>query len=64
MAQRIKASLYSVKDLLKAMRKEPIAPKENVIQLREELADFYKNDKFLKARNMGGVLQTSLEMLF
>ena len=25
---------------------------------------FYKNDKFLKARNMGSVLQTSLEMLF
>jgi len=64
MAQRIKASLHSVKDLLKAMRKEPISPKENVIQLREELADFYKNDKFLKARNMGSVLQTSLEMLF
>jgi hypothetical protein len=64
MAQRIKASLHSVKDLLKAMKKEPISPKENVIQLREELADFYKNAKFLKARNMGGVLQTSLEMLF
>ncbi len=64
MAQRIKGSLHSVKDLLKAMRKEPISPKENVEQLREELADFYKNDKFLKARNMGSILQASLEMLF
>ena len=25
---------------------------------------FYKNDKFLKARNMGSVLQTSLEIIF
>ncbi|WP_291727073.1 hypothetical protein [Bernardetia sp.] len=64
MAQRVKASLRSVKDLLKAMRKEPIAPKSNVVSLREELASFYKDDRFLKARNMGSILQASLEMLF
>lgn len=59
-ANRVKTSRYQLKDLLDAMSADDIAPRENVYQLRDELADHYKNSRFKKCRNMGEVVKMSL----
>ncbi|MBX7125756.1 MAG: hypothetical protein K1X47_08695 [Cyclobacteriaceae bacterium] len=60
---RVNASVDQLPVLLAAMRKEELAPEENVRQLRAELADLYEDDRFLRAQTMGDVLACSLEML-
>jgi hypothetical protein len=59
-ATRLKTSRYQIKDLLDAMCQDTIAPPENVKRLGKELARHYKNDSFLKCRNMGDMVKASL----
>ncbi|XOV91896.1 MAG: hypothetical protein ACFHWX_17020 [Bacteroidota bacterium] len=60
---RVKAEHFRVNDLLDAMSKETLSTRKNVLRLRKELADFYKDDDFLKCENMGMLVRTSLKML-
>ena len=57
---RLKTSRYQIKDLLDAMCQDTIAPQKNVKQLGKELAHHYKNNSFLKCRNMGDMVKASL----
>jgi hypothetical protein len=45
------------------MQKEEIAPEHNVLQLKTELANYYKSPRFVKAKNMGDLLRASLMQL-
>jgi hypothetical protein len=49
--------------LLAAMEHDPIAPPENVRQLREGLAEHFKNDRYLRCETMGALVRENLEML-
>jgi hypothetical protein len=60
MINRIRAAKWPLINLLEAMSTESIAPQENVIRLREELSKHYNSKRFLKAKNMGEIVRTSL----
>jgi hypothetical protein len=46
------------------MMEDQIAPKENVLSLREDLAMLYNDKEFLTCENMGEILYTSLKFVF
>jgi hypothetical protein len=52
-----------LKRLLDAMEVEPMAPEENIHQLRLELAEHHRNDAFLRCETMGALVRTSLETI-
>lgn len=60
-AQRFKASKNKVTELLSAMSNDDISNSANVKNLRKDLAQHYKNDAFLKCKNMGEIVMKSLE---
>ncbi len=49
--------------LLTAMAADPIAPEENVVLLREGLAEHFKNDRYLKCGSMGALVRENLATL-
>ncbi len=61
-ANRIKAARYVIKDLLDCMELDTISLPENVETLKEELAEYYSNDTFLRCRTMGQLVKKSLKM--
>ncbi len=63
MLNRMKAARWPIHHLIHAMQKDEIAPKDNVYQLRKELAHYYQSTRFLKAKNMGDLLKASLLQL-
>ena len=58
--RRAMVSKRMLGDLLSVMKKDPIAPEENVVTLRTELGDYYQTKAFDRCKNMGEVLQVSL----
>lgn len=62
-ASRVKSSHFEIEDILVAMEQDEIAPNENMLSLREDLARHYQNDKFLSCKNMGNILRISLEQV-
>ncbi len=63
-AHRIRSTNIYLTPLLEAMIADTISPPENVENLRSELADLYKDEEFMKCRNMGEIVRTSLKMVF
>jgi hypothetical protein len=49
--------------LLAAMERDPIAPPENVVSLREGYAEHFKNDQYLRCASMGALIRANLETL-
>ena len=62
-ANRVKMKHQRIEDLLSAMRTERLSKPEYVKRLREELADFYEEQRFMEWSNMGEIVTLSLEML-
>ncbi|OHX67961.1 hypothetical protein [Flammeovirga pacifica] len=60
-ATRVMGFRHRAKDILKTMRKDIIAPHQNVEMLRDELSNHYKNSRFLKCENMGEIVTESIE---
>lgn len=60
-SRRMKAENQRVYELMSIMAKDDISSEENTVQLKTELAQFYKSDRFLKCRTMGEVVWASLE---
>ena len=48
---------------MECMKKDKIHFEENLVQLRNELAQHYKNDSFLSCQTMGEVVEASLKMV-
>jgi hypothetical protein len=62
-ATRIKGARYRIKELGDAVMKDEISKPENIEQLRNELADHYKDKEFLSCKSMGALVRTSLRMI-
>jgi hypothetical protein len=60
---RIRNSRYQIRDIVHVMSKDTIAPQENIVQLKEELAKHYKTNEFLRCKSMGEILRISLKIL-
>ena len=61
---RIKESKEQIMALLNTMKRDTIAPKENVKQLAKELALHYGDDRFLACTRMGDIVYHSLYRVF
>lgn len=62
-AHRIKASRYALKDLMDSMIYDKISIPKHVQSLKVEMARYYKDDKFLRCKNMGEILKLSLKVV-
>jgi hypothetical protein len=62
MANRMHDEKIRYKDLLDAMKHEKNYLENNFEQLRKELAHHYKEDSFLNCKNMGELVDKSLQM--
>lgn len=60
---RAKAERYRLRQLLDRMRVDELAPEEHVAELREGLAKFYADERFLDASGMGDLVEHSLGRL-
>ncbi|MDP3928180.1 MAG: hypothetical protein Q8R57_04105 [Bacteroidota bacterium] len=60
MKSRMRAAKWPLFNLLKAMKHDEIAPKENVENLKKELAKHYQSKRFLRAKTMGDLVKASL----
>jgi hypothetical protein len=65
-ANRLKSIISGppIRNLVKAMMQDEIAPKKNVHSLREDLSKLYNDKEFLACENMGEILYTSLKFVF
>lgn len=61
MAFRITDSRYRLMELFNIMSKDKISTIEKIEQLGRELAEFYDNKRFLKARTMGDLVKLNLK---
>lgn len=62
-ANRLKVERARVDDLLHAMKSDTLSNPQNVEKLGRELSDFYEDPDFLLCKNMGEMVEMSLEML-
>jgi hypothetical protein len=62
-ASRLKSESQRVSDLMTVMSKDDIAPEENIIQLKTELAKHYNDERFLVCKTMGEIVWNSLELV-
>jgi hypothetical protein len=63
MASRLRANKYRIKGLWDAVIRDTIAPQDHVEKLKNELAKHYNDPDFLKCRQMGAIIRTSLYRL-
>ncbi|MEN7549887.1 hypothetical protein AAG747_18320 [Rapidithrix thailandica] len=59
-ANRYRASKFKIRGILYAMKYDYISNQENTQKLKEELSQYYKNNAFMQCKNMGEILETSL----
>ena len=62
-SRRIKTSKYRVSQLLNSMMRDELSTGEKTEQLKEELAEFYKNNDFLSCKNMGELMKCCLNIV-
>jgi aminoglycoside phosphotransferase family enzyme len=60
---RIRSSRYTLNELLSAMKTMPLSLDKHIHQLRKELAEFHKDNKFLKCKSMGAIVERNLLQL-
>ncbi|MCG8306261.1 MAG: hypothetical protein MI975_02640 [Cytophagales bacterium] len=65
-ANRLKSKISGppIRNLVKAMMQDEIAPKTHVKSLRQDLSKLYNDKEFLACQNMGEILYTSLKFVF
>ncbi|RYF83515.1 MAG: hypothetical protein EOO03_15400 [Chitinophagaceae bacterium] len=63
MAHRVKLGKARLTGLFNVMKKDVIAPEEKVHQLRDDLADFHKNEAFRELQTMGALVEKHLEVM-
>lgn len=62
-ASRIKSSRYRLRDLIDCMTRDTLSKAQHIKNLKTEMADYYKDKRFLQCTNMGEIVKTSLKML-
>lgn len=62
-AKRILSSEHRIKQLVKAMKKDTISTEKNVNLLKKEIFEFTSDVNFKKSKNMGDIIENSLEFV-
>ncbi|MEN9401656.1 MAG: hypothetical protein RL091_359 [Verrucomicrobiota bacterium] len=60
---RAEVASVRLSSLLDVMEKDPIAPEENVVSLREGLAEHFRSERYLRCTSMGALVRENIEML-
>ena len=60
---RIRSARYTLNELLSAMKTTPLSLDKHILQLRKELAEYHKDNKFLKCASMGEIVELNLLQL-
>ncbi len=60
---RITTERYRIKELMDVMIGDEISTPEKINQLKFELADYWKNASFLKAKTMGSILKIQMKQM-
>ena len=60
MAKRLLVGNIRIKKLIEIMKKDEIAPKEKVVQLREEIHQYLKDNNFKSCETMGDIVEAVL----
>ncbi len=60
MAKRLLVGNIRIKKLIEIMKKDEIAPKEKVVQLREEIHQYLKDNTFKSCETMGDIVEAVL----
>ncbi len=63
-ASRIQSSRYRLKDLVDCMLNDRISKDEHIKNLRQEMAEHYRDERFLTCDGMGAIVKTSLRKLW
>ena len=61
--RRIKLAEARVRRILHCMCEDRISTEEKIHELREGMAEYHKNKRFLKCERMGHIVQTSLDLI-
>lgn len=61
--KRIKSSRYTLNELLQAMKTAPLSTEKNIKQLRQELAEYHNDRRFLRCDSMGAIVELNLNQL-
>lgn len=61
--QRVRSERHRLAALREVLGQQDIAPREKVEQLRQELSEYYGDEKFLACQNMADILEWSLKRL-
>ncbi len=62
-ARRSISAHHRLNNLIDVMDRDTISPKEKVLQLRKELADYYKDPSFMDCTSMGEIVRNSIRLL-
>ncbi len=62
-ASRLKSSKYRIKELGDAVKNDEISTSGNIEKLKIELAEHYNHKEFLRCKNMGAIVRTSLRII-
>ena len=62
-SNRMKASKQRIKNLLNTMKSDSISSPENIESLKKDLYQYYNSTRFLNCKNMGEILEASLNTL-
>ena len=57
---RVDISREKINELIEIMKKDEIAPKEKVVQLREEIHQYLKDNNFKSCETMGDIVEAVL----
>jgi hypothetical protein len=63
MASRLRSNRYRIKDLGDAVVRDRISTDEHTLLLQQELAKHYRDRDFMRCKNMGQVVKTSLRIV-
>lgn len=63
MAKRVKSAHIQIRELISLMKVDVLSLAEKTKQLKEELAEHYQNNTFLKCQTMGEIVERSLSIL-
>ena len=63
LARRLRVERYRIKELIDCMRKEVISTPEKIAQLKAELFEIHKNDKYLKCETMGDIVRVNMKIV-
>jgi hypothetical protein len=60
---RARAEHEALTELLSVMIQDDLAPEDNIVRLRQELAHHHRDDRFLTCTSMGSLVRASLSLL-